>query len=135
MEVIARYRTGVSFEIGARRHRIVSDQPRENHGEDTGLTPPELMLASLAACAGYYAVEYLKTRGLPTEGVEVQVTAKKELRPARLASFSIEVTVPGLDPAHEAGIGRAVKACLIHNTLLNAPSIETVIRTEVGVHA
>ena len=60
--------------------------------------------------------------------------AEKALQPARLGQFRIEVIVPGLDARHEAGILRAVKACLIHNTLLHAPSIETVVRTAVEAH-
>jgi hypothetical protein len=42
--------------------------------------------------------------------------------------------VPELDPRHEEGILRAVKACLIHNTLLHAPAIETVVRTSAAAH-
>jgi hypothetical protein len=45
------------------------------------------------------------------------------------------VIAPGLDPHHEAGILRAVKACLIHNTLLHAPEIETVVNVAAEVHA
>jgi hypothetical protein len=37
------------------------------------------------------------------------------------------VTTPALDAQHQAGILRAVKACLIHNTLLNAPAIDIVL--------
>ena len=122
------YRGGVAFEIAARGHRIICDQPRENYGDDAGLTPPELLLASLAACAGYYAVEYLKTRRLSTEGVEVRLVSSKALKPARLSDFQIEIIVGDVDERHEDGIRRAVKACLIHNTLLNPPSIETVVR-------
>ena len=48
-----------------------------------------------------------------------------------LAAFRVEVTVPDLDPRHEAGVLRAVKACLIHNTLLHAPSIEIALETRV----
>jgi hypothetical protein len=40
-----------------------------------------------------------------------------------------------LDPHHQAGILRAVKACLIHNTLLHAPEIETVVNVAAEVHA
>jgi len=39
--------------------------------------------------------------------------------------------VPGLDPHHEAGVLRSVKACLVHNTLVNAPAIETVVLSAV----
>jgi len=129
MEVSIRYRGNVGFEAVARGHRVISDQPALNGGEDTGMTPPELLLSALGTCAGYYAAQYLKARSLSVDGLEILVTADKALQPARLARFRIEVAVPGLDAAHEAGILRAVKACLIHHTLLNQPAIETVVRT------
>ena len=111
------------------------DQPSDNGGADQGMTPPEFLLASLGTCAGFYAAQYLKTRNLPAAGLEVTVHAEKVMQPARVGQFRIEVFVPNLDPHHEAGILRAVKACLIHNTLLHAPSIETVVRTAVEVPA
>jgi uncharacterized OsmC-like protein len=129
MEVGIQHRGNVRFEAIARGHRVISDQPAANGGEDEGMTPPELLLSALGTCAGYYAVQYLKARSLSADGLEIRVTADKALQPARLAQFRIEVTAPGLDPAHEAGILRAVKACLIHSTLLHAPSIETVLGT------
>ena len=91
------------------------------------MSPPEFLLASLATCGGYYATQYLKARGLPAEDLSVQVIAQKAAQPARLASFAIEVTAFGLDERHQAGLLRAVKACLIHNTLLGAPSIDIVV--------
>jgi putative redox protein len=131
MEVIVHHLGDVKFEAVARGHRLLCDQPVENHGGDSGMTPPELLLSSLGTCAGYYAAEYLRTRGLPTEGLEVRVIAEKATQPTRLGSFRVEVTVPDLDPRHEAGILRAVKACLIHNTLLHAPVVEIALETRV----
>ena len=87
------------------------------------MTPPEFLLAALGTCAGFYAAQYLNTRALPTEGLEVKVVAEKALQPARLGSFQIEVTVPRLDARHYAGIERAVKACLVHNTLTHSPVV------------
>jgi uncharacterized OsmC-like protein len=135
MEVTIRHLNNVKFEVAARGHRVLCDQPAENGGADEGLAPPEFLLASLGTCAGFYAVQYLKTRDLPTEGVEVRVSADKAMKPARLGVFRIDVTVPGLPPQHEAGVLRAVKLCLIHNTLLNAPSIETVVHSGAAVVA
>ncbi len=128
MEVSARYREGMKFEVAARGHRVICDQPIDNGGADEGMSPPEFLLASLATCAGYYAVQYLKTRGLPAEDLKVRVTAEKATQPARLASFEIEVTAIGWDERQQAGILRAVKACLIHNTLLGAPATEIKVR-------
>jgi uncharacterized OsmC-like protein len=135
MEVRIQHLGNVKFEAAARGHRVICDQPPNNGGSDAGMTPPEFLLVSLGTCAGFYAAKYLETRSLAAKGLEVKVTAEKAAHPARVGSFCIELWVPGLDPAHEAGMLRAVKACLIHNTLLSAPAIQTVIRTSPEVRA
>lgn len=129
MEVNAEFLGGVKFEVEARGHRLICDQPIDNGGSDAGMTPPEFLLASLATCAAYYAAQYLKARQLPADDLKVRVSAEKAHQPARLGSFRIEVTAPGLDERHQAGIIRAAKACLIHNTLLGHPSIEVVVNS------
>jgi hypothetical protein len=53
MEVVIEHLGAVQFEIKARGHAIVTDQPRENGGFDEGMTPPELLLASLGSCAAF----------------------------------------------------------------------------------
>lgn len=129
MEVKIQHRGGVRFDATARGHRVVCDQPASNGGADAGMTPPEFLLASLGTCAGFYAAQYLKARSLPMEPLEVTVTAEKMTQPARLGQFHIDVTAPALDAQHEAGLMRAVKACLIHNTMLHTPEIEIALHT------
>ena len=129
MEVNVSYLDGVRFQAESRGHTVVCDQPADNAGADTGMAPPEFLLVSLGTCAGFYALQYLKTRNLPTDGLAVRVVAEKATHPVRLGSFRIEVTAPGLEPRHHEGILRAVKLCLVHNTLLHPPAIETVLQT------
>lgn len=132
MEAKVKYTNGVEFAVNVRGHRLVCDQPVDKGGNDRGITPPEFLLASLGTCAGYYAVEYLKARGLEASDVEVSVRAEKALNPGRLARFWIDVDVPGLtDERHREGVMRAVKRCLIHNTLVMAPEIEVRIHAPV----
>ena len=127
------YLDGVRFQVTARGHEVASDQPLENGGADRGMTPPELLLASLGSCAAYYAAEYLRTRRLPTAGLTVSVTAQKAQKPARLTDFRIGLSVPGLDdPRHQDGILRAAKNCLIHNTLLHAPRIDIEVENRTA---
>lgn len=133
MEASARYLGQAKFEVAARGHRLICDQPLENGGADEGMSPPEFLLASLAACAGYYAAEYLKARRLPAGELEVRVFAEKERQPARIDSFQIEVTTPGLDERHREGVLRAVQACLIHNTLLHTPSVRVWVNSTAPV--
>ena len=133
MEVEILHLGEVKFEAIARGHRVICDQPAGNGGLDSGMTPPEYLLVSLGTCAGFYAAQYLKTRSLPADGLRIKVTAEKATQPARLGRFQIEVTAPDLDPQHHAGILRAVKACLIHNTLLHAPAIDIVLNAPVAM--
>ncbi|MGO9777891.1 MAG: OsmC family protein [Terracidiphilus sp.] len=131
MEVKITHLDHVKFAIQSRSHTIVCDQPVENGGEDSGMTPPELLLASLGSCAAFYAVQYLKTRNLAQSGVEVSITAEKLKQPARLGNFLIHVVSPvPLTEEQTEGLMRSVHACLIHNTLLTPPEVK--IELEIG---
>jgi uncharacterized OsmC-like protein len=129
MEVTVEHLGGVQFEIKARQHRIACDQPAENGGFDEGMTPPELLLASLGSCAGFYAAQYLKKHHLAAEGTMVRVSAEKDTNPPRMNNFRIQVEVPpGISDQHHEGIEEAVGHCLIHNTLLNSPTISLEVK-------
>lgn len=135
MELNVRHLGAWQFEIEARGHRIACDQPEENGGFDEGMTPPELLLASLGSCAGYYAVEYLRRNKLAADGVRVRVAAEKAKKPARLDRFVVDVETPAPLPAeHSKGVEQAVHRCIIHATLLNPPKITTRIRDAGGSH-
>ncbi|HUI84337.1 MAG TPA: OsmC family protein [Candidatus Binatia bacterium] len=130
MEVVVEHLGAVQFEIKARQHTVICDQPVENNGDDEGMTPPELLLASLGSCAAYYAVDYLKRNRIARDGVKARVSAGKAKGPLRLDDFRIEVEVPGeLEENHLQGLEDAVHRCLIHNTLLNPP------RMDISIHA
>jgi len=142
MEVSIEHLGAVQFEVKARNHVLVSDQPEEVGGHNEGMTPPELLLASLGSCAAYYAVDYLKRKNLIVDGTRVRVTADKikpMMRPgqpptgARVDNFQIEVEVPReLSDEQHQGLENAVHNCLVHNTLLTAPKIALAIRSAVG---
>jgi uncharacterized OsmC-like protein len=125
MEVTIKHIDRVKFSVKSRSHTIVCDQPSDNGGNDAGMTPPELLLASLGSCAAFYAVQYLKTRNLADTGVEVSVTAEKLKSPMRLGDFHIRVVCPvPLTEEQTEGLMRSVHHCLIHNTLLSPPNIK-----------
>jgi len=130
LEVSVAHLGAVQFEIKAREHTVICDQPEEKGGFNEGMTPPELMLASLGSCAGFYAVDYLMRQKLAVSGLKVKVTAEKAKNPARLDSFKIELDVPAeLSEEHVKGMEGAVHRCLIHNTLMHPPLIALEIKT------
>jgi len=130
LDITVNYTQGVQFEVHARQHSLICDQPSDNGGSDSGMTPPELLLASLGTCVGFYAAEYLRTRRLDLTGLQVRVTAEKTMKPARLDGFRISILAPGCgDERHREGMLRAAKTCLIHNTLVHRPEVTITVDT------
>ena len=115
-------------------HELVFDQPRSvPGGEDRGPSPLDLMAVSVAACAHYYAAAFLYARGLPTEGLSVEVEFEKERVPvSRIGHLALKVHLPvGLSDhlSHRqiAGVERAIKSCPAYGTLLQPPRVEISI--------
>jgi len=120
MEITVEHLGSVQFEIKTRGHSVVSDQPVADGGYDEGMTPPELLLASLGSCAAFYAAQYLRRERLASEGVRVLVRCEKVKDPVpRMTNFVIDVAAPvELTEEHAKGVHQAVEHCLVHNTLL-----------------
>jgi len=72
------------------------------------MTPPEFLLASLGdVCGLLRPSSTLRRAALRRKGLTVRVSAEKAKAPARLASFRIEIGVPGLEDETAQGGGAA----------------------------
>jgi len=134
MEILVEHLGSVQFEIKTRGHSVIADQPTEQGGYDEGMTPPELLLASLGSCAGFYAAQYLRKHKLAAEGTCVRVSCEKTkgLVP-RMDNFKIEVETPvELSTEHCKGMYEAVENCLVKNTLLHPPKISLHVECLAG---
>jgi uncharacterized OsmC-like protein len=117
-------------------HALVFDQPATAPGgDDRGPSPLDVMAVSIAACAHYYAAAFLYGRGLPTEGLTVEVEFEKERVPTnRLGRLSMKVHLPaGLSDLQLVSVERAIKSCPAYGTLLHPPSVELALEREGGV--
>jgi hypothetical protein len=94
-------------------------------GNDSAGTP----VGVFGFLRGLYAAQYLKKHELATEGTVVRVSAEKAQNPPRMDDFRIEVEIPSvLNDQHRVGTEEAIRHCLIHNTLLNAPRISLAVK-------
>lgn len=120
----------VASRVKMGEHELVFDQPKSvPGGEDRGPSPLDALVASVAACAHYFAAAYLHGRGLSTEGLTVEVQSEKDRVPvSRIGRLSMKVHLPpGLSDRQLAGIERAVKSCPAYGTLLHPPSVEVAV--------
>ena len=118
----------LQFSVATRGHEIYCDQPEANGGYDEAMTPPEMFLGALGACAAFYAVDHLKRKKLAFEGTRVQASAEKLKNPTRLGEIVLHVTAPQkLNTEEQEELLRSVEKCILHNTLTHPPEIRTEI--------
>lgn len=132
MQSRTRYVDGTRFETRIGAHYIVCDQPLSEGGMDAGASAPELLLAALGSCAGHYALEYLRGRALPVAGLTVEVSAEKFAESGRLGAFRVKVYAGQAGEKDLRGLLRAVRACLVFNTLASIPSIEVEVAEPIA---
>ncbi|HEY7487187.1 MAG TPA: OsmC family protein [Streptosporangiaceae bacterium] len=123
------------FAVLIRDNLILVDQPLEAGGGDAGPTPTELFVASLAACAAFYARRYLARHGLPAEGLEVGATYQVSDRPpARVTGIDLRIQLPATIPEQRRkALIAVVERCTVHNSITHLPLIE--IDIETAAHA
>jgi putative redox protein len=122
----------VVAQVGA--HRIETDQPFELGGQDAAPAPFDLFLASIASCAGIYALGFLQARALPTEGLRMR--QRVELDPATHLprSVRLELTLPpGVPEKYRTAVVRAVENCKVKKTIAAMPSFEVVLQEQPEV--
>ncbi|MGE5827106.1 MAG: OsmC family protein [Micromonosporaceae bacterium] len=116
---------GETYEVNVRGHRVRTDQPTYEGGDDSAPTPTELFVAALATCVAFYAGRYLSRHGFDRDGLAV--TAEFEMandRPARVAAVQLTVRVPAsLPPERRAALRAVAGHCTVHNSLVNPPRV------------
>lgn len=123
---------GVRFAIQIRQHSIVVDQTVRGGGEDSGPTPIELFGASLGSCVAFYVQQFLFARGLPFEGMRVEVDMNKEQK--RIARFAVRVILKDAPQAQYAEmLERVARSCPAHNTLTHGADVEVAFVQEAAV--
>jgi ribosomal protein S12 methylthiotransferase accessory factor len=86
--------------------------------------PPVFFVGSLAACAGVFAFDYLRTRELPRDGLKILAEAQYGENPRRISYLDLRVALPApVADRHLAPLQRSVDLCTLKNTLEHAPVI------------
>ena len=120
------------FRIEVREHTVVVDQPVPTSG-DAGPTPTELFVASLAACAGFYARRFLARHGLSDGELEIAADFAFSADHSRVAAVAIRLEVPGGVPdALRPALMRTLEHCTVHESLREAPTVSFDVVAEAA---
>lgn len=112
------------------RHSFTVDEPPDVGGEDAGPNPHDLYDAALGACKALTLVWYARRKGLPLEGVEVEVErdASRERDGHYLLTTRIALGGP-LDDAQRAQLLAVASKCPVHKLMTQVTTeIETTLK-------
>jgi len=124
MQVVVDYLGGMKFSAQCGKHAITIDLPLGQGGSDSGPTPPDIFLASLASCVGVYVAGFCKNHSLNAAGMKITIRAEKVQNPGRLDQFAIDISLPNVVVGDKRDAVLAVaRKCLIHNTIEQHPAI------------
>jgi putative redox protein len=134
MDITVTHVSGDRFAIQVRGHRLEVDQPLADGGQDTGPTPTELFVASLAACVAFYGRRFLARHDLEAAGLRVDCRATMSTdRPARVASVTLDIAgVPELADNRRKALLAVVDHCTVHNSLRTPPEVRVTLAEPAG---
>jgi len=118
----------VSFPGGKRVDAITeavlirTDQSRENGGEESAPEPFQLFLASIATCAGIYALGFCQTRALNTESLGIKMRCEWDENKKLCTQINMELKLPKDFPEkYQTAIKKAVDQCTVKRHLATPP--------------
>ncbi|MCL7962881.1 MAG: OsmC family protein [marine benthic group bacterium] len=112
------------------RHEWKSDEPLEKEGDDTGPTPYELLLGSLAACTLITLQLYARHKGIALGGVSARYEHEKQddtddlgkKKVVDVLTSHVEIAGEFTDAQRER-LAQIVSRCPVHKTIENGSRV------------
>lgn len=116
---------GPTFFAGeAMGHKIFGDVPPAAGGHDMAMIPPMGLLVILGNCMGMEIALACRNKGLPYEGMTLDVEAEWDEQEHFLHDFQITIHMPtSLDERTRRTVEAGVNLCTIRNTLLRGAQV------------
>jgi len=131
-EIMVRLTGGRRVEAQLENHRVLTDQPRSNGGEDTAPSPFQVFLASLGTCAGIYVQGFCAKRGIPYEGITL-IERPTYGSNEGLESVEFELQLPpDFPPNYEEALLRVIEQCTVRRVLQSPPTFRSRVSHASG---
>ncbi|MBA5868268.1 MAG: OsmC family peroxiredoxin [Nitrospira sp. CR1.3] len=124
MRLSAAYHAGARYDITSGKHRIVTDQPVADGGQDAGMSPVELYVGSIAGCVGYFVGRFCARHDIPLEGLTVDAEWTMAEGPHRIGQVSLAIHLPHrLTPDLKEKLLKVAHGCTVHQSIAVAPKV------------
>lgn len=124
MKLSVAYNGGARYDITSGTHRIVTDQPVADGGQDAGMSPVELFVGSVASCVGYFVGRFCARHDIPREGLAVEAEWEMAEGPHRVGRIDLAIHLPHrLTPDQKERLLKVAHGCTVHQSIAVAPTV------------
>lgn len=124
MKLSVAYHGGMRYDVTSGKHRIVTDQPVEDGGQDAGMSPVELFVGSVASCVAYFVGRFCERHHIPREGLIVDADWATAEGPHRVGQITIAIHLPHrLTPDLKERLLKVAHGCTVHQSIVVAPAV------------
>jgi ribosomal protein S12 methylthiotransferase accessory factor len=135
-ELVVSIPGGRRVDVAVGGHVVHTDQPKGNGGEDSAVSPFELFLASLGACAGIFVQGFCAKRGLPTDEIRIIERPTYDAE-GTLTGVDLDVRLPETFPEkYRDALLRVIDQCSVKKAIAAQPVFRvTTGRASQEAHA
>ena len=121
MKINVSFPGDVAVDATVRNHIVHTDQPAPAGG-DSGPSPFDLFLASIATCMGFYALRFCQGRSLPADGLGLTLEPIREVAGGPVTTIDVQLQLPqSFPPKYAEAIRRAVDHCAVKRHMMMPP--------------
>jgi len=124
LEVEAVWKTKYQVEVTARQFEVPVDEPPQYSGDDTGMMPTELFLASIASCFCMALVYAAKNRKISVGDMKVRVFGDKDLKNFSFSRIIVRVISTLSEDDLDVIMPLAKRYCFVSNTISKSCPME-----------
>jgi len=122
-EIVVTFAGGVKVDARYGERTIKTDQPVNEGGENSAPAPFDLFLASIATCAGYYALVFCQKRNIAVEGISVRMTWTRNPEIKMIDRILIEIRLPADFPEkYRTAVVKAASSCTVKAYFAKPPT-------------
>jgi uncharacterized OsmC-like protein len=104
---------------------IKTDQSALSGGDGSAPEPFQLFLASIATCAGIYALSFCQSRHISTDSMSLTMEGDWDDEQKRYRKFSIDLTLPGdFSEKYKKAVIRSMDLCAVKRHMIDPPEFE-----------
>jgi len=120
-EILITLPGGRRVEAQVRGHKLLTDQPFDNGGQDAAPSPYELFLASIGTCAGIFVQGFCAKREIPYENIRIRERLVRD-EAGTVTGVDLDVDLPADFPdKYREAVVKAIDGCSVKKTIAAQP--------------